>query len=152
MKLCGLIAAELGVMKNISKIIYSSSIAFVSAIFSVIAMPAIAMGLSPLEAGALAARTADQPLNLFGASGVFNVISNTAMFLVGALSVVMLIFGGFKYIISGGDSTKITAAKNTILYAIVGVVVALLAYAAIDFVTSALVTNGSGSSFPGTNI
>ena len=50
----------------------------------------------------------------------------------------MLIFGGIRYIVSGGDQTNVTAAKNTILYAIIGIIVALLAYAAVKFVTSSL--------------
>ena len=103
---------------------------------------AIAFGLTPMQAGALAARASDQPLNLFGAAGILTQISNSAMYLIGALAVFMLIFGGFKYVISGGDAAKVTAAKNTILYAIVGVVVATLAYAAIDFVSSTLAGAG----------
>ncbi len=139
-------------MKNISKTIIKLFVAAFGAVFGAVAFPAIAYGLGQLEAGALAARANDQPLELFGSTGIFNLLSNTAMFLVGALSVLMLTVGGFKYVVSGGDAAKVTAAKNTILYAIVGVVVALLAYAAIDFVTSALVTNGSGSGFPVTNV
>ena len=50
----------------------------------------------------------------------------------------MLIIGGIRYVISGGDQAQVTAAKNTILYAIVGIVVAFLAYAAVNFVTQAL--------------
>lgn len=124
----------------------------VSAVFNATAFPVIAKASGPLATGALSARANDQPLNMFGLGGIFTTISNSAMFLIGALSVVMLIYGGLRYVISGGDSAKVTSAKNTILYAIVGVVVAILAYAAIDFVTSALVTNGGGSGYPGTNI
>lgn len=81
---------------------------------------------------------------LFGedASGnpcLFNKIINTALFLIGALSVVMLIYGGIRYTISGGKQESVTAAKNTILYAIVGIVVALLAYAIVGFVVKQLV-------------
>jgi hypothetical protein len=46
----------------------------------------------------------------------------------------MLIFGGFKYITSGGDAGKITGAKNTILYAIVGLVIVALSQVIINFV------------------
>ena len=42
------------------------------------------------------------------------------LFGVGVLSVVMLIFGGFRYVISGGKKESVTNAKNTILYAIIG--------------------------------
>lgn len=65
---------------------------------------------------------------------MFKIIANVALFLIGAVSVLMLIYGGIRYTISGGESGAITSAKNTILYAIVGIVVALLAAAIVNFV------------------
>ncbi len=53
---------------------------------------------------------------------------------VGVLSVIMIIFGGFKYITSGGDAGKVTSAKNTILYALVALVIAALAQLIVLFV------------------
>ena len=72
-------------------------------------------------------------------SGVFTDIANTALFIIGALSVIMLIYGGIRYTISGGDSAAVTAAKNTILYAIVGLVVAILASAIVNYVLGQLI-------------
>jgi hypothetical protein len=46
----------------------------------------------------------------------------------------MLIVGGLRYITSNGDAQGATSAKNTILYAIIGLIVAILAYAIINFV------------------
>ncbi len=63
---------------------------------------------------------------------------NTALFVIGALAVIMLIFGGIRYTISAGDSKQVEAAKNTILYAIIGIVVALLAGAVVNFVLTNL--------------
>lgn len=63
--------------------------------------------------------------------------------IVGVIAVVMIIIGGLKYITSGGDSGNITGAKNTILYAIIGLVVVALAQFIVQFVlskTSASVT------------
>jgi len=57
---------------------------------------------------------------------------------VGAVSVIMIIIGGFRYIISGGDSTGVTAAKNTILYAIVGLVIVIFAQVIVRFVITNL--------------
>ena len=105
--------------------------------------------IAPIQAGADAAHAQGQPRDLFGVSGTFTTITNTMLFIIGALSVVMLIFGGLRYIISGGNATAITAAKNTILYAIIGLIVALMAYAAINFV---LTTLAPGSNLGGTNI
>ena len=59
---------------------------------------------------------------------------NTLLFLVGALSTVMIIVGGIFYVISNGDSGKIARAKNTITYAVVGLVVAFVAFAIVNWV------------------
>ena len=101
--------------------------------------------------GVQAAKGDGQPTVLFGAGGVVTTITNILLFVVGALSVVMLIIGGLRYVISGGNSTAVTAAKNTILYAIVGLVIAFLAYAAINFVINTLAPGASGGS-GGTNV
>lgn len=63
-------------------------------------------------------------------------IIDILLFAIGAVAVIMIIFGAFRYVLSGGDSSSVTAAKNTILYAVVGLVVAILAYAIVHFVTS----------------
>lgn len=62
------------------------------------------------------------------------IITNTLLFAVGVIAVIMLIIGGIKYITSSGDPKGAESAKNTILFAVVGVVVALLAYAIVNFV------------------
>jgi hypothetical protein len=71
-------------------------------------------------------------------NGFFTKIINTALFIIGALSVLMLIYGGIRYTISAGDSKHVEAAKNTIMYAIIGIVVAVLAYAIVNFVITRL--------------
>lgn len=87
-----------------------------------------------LQNGVDCAKGDDQSSKLFGNGGVFNTITNVLLFIIGAVSVIMLIIGGIRYTVSGGDSSAVTSAKNTILYAIVGIVVALLAYAIVNFV------------------
>ena len=52
----------------------------------------------------------------------------------------MLIYGGIRYTVSGGESAAVTSAKNTILYAIIGIIVALLAYAIVNFVLGNLIS------------
>lgn len=101
-----------------------------------------------IQNGANAAKGTDQATNLFGATGMFTTISNVLLFIVGAISVIMIIIGGLRYVVSGGNSSNVTAAKNTILYAIVGIVVAVLAYAIINFVIGSFTPGGSG----GTNV
>ena len=77
-----------------------------------------------------------------GQGGIFRTITNVLLFLIGAISVIMLIVGGIRYVVSGGDSTAVQNAKNTILYAIVGVVVAILAFAVVNFVIGSCAANG----------
>ena len=96
-----------------------------------------------VSSGAECARGNGQPAQLVGDGGVFNRITSILLFIVGAVAVIMLIFGGIRYIVSGGDQANVTAAKNTILYAIIGIIVALLAYAAVKFVTSSLLAGVS---------
>lgn len=91
-----------------------------------------------LQEGAQAAQCDGCPSNLFGDDGVFKQITNTILYIVGIIAVIMLIIGGIKYVISGGDAKKVTDAKNTILYAIIGLVIAFFAYAIVNFVISAL--------------
>jgi cytochrome bd-type quinol oxidase subunit 2 len=63
-------------------------------------------------------------------TGIVNIFS----IVVGIVAVIMIIVGGFKYITSGGDSGNITSAKNTIIYAIIGLVVVALAQFIVQFV------------------
>lgn len=62
------------------------------------------------------------------------VLINTLLFIVGLISVIMIITGGIFYTISAGDSAKVTRAKNTIMYAVVGLVIAFLAYSIVNWV------------------
>ncbi|MBI3889826.1 hypothetical protein HY312_04635 [Candidatus Saccharibacteria bacterium] len=98
-----------------------------------------------ISGGAGSAKGNDQQTDLFGETGVFKIITNVLLFVIGAVSVIMLIIGGIRYVVSGGDSTAVQNAKNTILYAIVGVVVAILAYAVVNFVLGAFTPTGSVS-------
>jgi uncharacterized membrane protein len=69
---------------------------------------------------------------------MIHAATDTLLYIIGALSVVMIIVGGLRYVISAGDPKKTADAKNTIVYAISGVVVAVLAFAIVTFVTTAL--------------
>lgn len=61
-------------------------------------------------------------------------IITTFSIIVGAASVIMIIYGGFRYITSGGESGRVGAAKNALLYAIIGLVIVALAQLIIHFV------------------
>lgn len=111
------------------------------AAFAPIATPVNAITDCPLtiQGGADCARGDDQVANLDGQDGIFRVIVNTALYIIGALSVIMLIYGGIRYTISGGEQKNVEAAKNTILYAIIGIIVAVLAFAIVNFVLGSLI-------------
>lgn len=94
------------------------------------------MALS-VQDGADAARVDGMPADLFGDTGVLSQVTEKVLLIVGVISVIMLIWGGIRYIISGGDSKKVTDAKNTVLYAIIGLIICLLAYAIVKFVINA---------------
>ena len=93
---------------------------------------------NPASAGAEAAKGNGTPTELIGSNGVFTRITNTVLYAVGIISVIMLIYGGLRYVVSGGDSKKVTDAKNTIIYAIIGLIVAILSYAIVNFVINAI--------------
>ncbi len=85
------------------------------------------------EAGNTAAERVDQ---------IVEQIINILSLAVGVVAVVMIIIGGFKYVTSGGDSGNVTGAKNTILYAVVGLVVVALAQVIVRFVVDRATLNG----------
>jgi hypothetical protein len=91
-----------------------------------------------IDNGAQCAKADSAKDNLFAPNGVFSVVANTLIFLVGAVAVIFLIIGGLRYVVSNGDSKAVEGAKNTILYAIVGIVVAVISFALVQFVINAL--------------
>lgn len=71
-------------------------------------------------------------------------IINAFSIIVGAVAVVMIIIGGFRYVTSGGESSNISSAKNTILYALIGLVIVVFAQFIVKFVL-AKATGGTES-------
>jgi len=128
-------------MKKISALIIGSTLAL--AAFLTVGLPATSSAQSAAQAGAQAAQGNGTPSTLFGDAGIITSITNTLLFVVGALAVIMIIWGGLRYATSGGNAASVTAAKNTILYAIVGLIIAFLAFAAVNWVLGAL-TGGAG--------
>lgn len=70
--------------------------------------------------------------------GLFTNIANVLIFLVGAISVIMIIVGGMRYVLSNGDAKAAASGKDTIMYAVIGVVVALISYAIVRFVVDSV--------------
>jgi hypothetical protein len=71
--------------------------------------------------------------------GVTNTISvavNILSYVVGAAAIIMIIAAGFRYTTSGGDSNRVSSAKSTLIYALVGLAIAVLAQLLVHFVLS----------------
>jgi hypothetical protein len=67
-------------------------------------------------------------------TGIVETVITLFSWIVGVTSVIMIMIGGFRYITSQGDSGNVSAAKNTILYAVIGLVVVALAQVIVNFV------------------
>ena len=127
-----------------------------SAIAGLLAIPVLALGLVALapvtstvsaacnaangsiREGVDCANTSGTPKSLFGADSIFTTVVNTLLFVIGAISVIMLIIGGIRYTLSGGTAASVTGAKNSIVYALIGLVVAFLAYAIVNWVLTSI--------------
>ena len=69
---------------------------------------------------------------------IVKTIVNILLYILGAVAVIMIVIGGIRYTTSGGDSSAIKGAKDTILYSIIGLVVAFMAYAIVNWVIGKL--------------
>ena len=81
-----------------------------------------------------------------GDGSLIRKIIDILLYAIGVISVIMLIFGGLRYVVSGGQKESVTAAKNTILYAIVGLLIAIFAYAFINFILQFILGGSMGGS------
>ena len=112
---------------------------------SLLALPVIAFGVTTLvadsasaqldlESGINSAKGTGAPDNVTEDDGLIKKVVNLLLWAIGIVSVIMIIIGGFRYATSNGDSNQVSAAKNTIMYAVIGLVIAIFAYAIVNFV------------------
>mgnify|MGYP006919896882 CR=1 FL=1 len=111
----------------------AGSLAFVVPADSAHAAPD-GVNLTKVNSGGNEARGTGQVSNLEGNGGVIQTGINILLYIIGVISVIMIIIGGLRYATSGGNASTVTSAKNTILYAVIGLVIAIFAYAIINFV------------------
>lgn len=104
-------------------------------------VPMVALAVAPaanaeysLQGGANDAKGNGMKDGVGDANSLVKDVVNIILWIVGILSVIMLVWGGIKYTTSAGDSNKVTSAKNTIIYAVIGLIIAILAYAIVNFV------------------
>lgn len=126
-------------MKSLFKKITTAFVAIASIALmagGMIALPVQAEGApGGLKDGIKTTKTDDMPDDLTGSDGIINTVINTMLFIVGILSVIMIIYAGIRYATAHGDKGQVESAKNTLIYAIVGLVVSILAYALVNWVT-----------------
>ena len=77
-----------------------------------------------------------------GDNGLVKTVVNVLLWAVGILSVIMIIFSGFRYITSAGDASKTKSAQSALTYSVVGLIVAIMAYAIVNMVIGKI-TSGS---------
>lgn len=75
---------------------------------------------------------------LFGEGSLWNSILNVFTYVIGAVAVLMMLVGAFRYVTSAGDAAQVSGAKNTIMYSAIGIVVAISANALVNFVLTNL--------------
>jgi hypothetical protein len=126
-------------MKKIKSIIVS-----VMMMLGVITLPvAPVFAEACTDSPAQCAQNGTDSVNNQGSNGgtkledMIKIIVNVLLFLLGAIAVIMIIIGGIRYATSGGDASATKSAKDTILYAVIGLVVAILAYAIVNFILGA---------------
>ena len=73
-----------------------------------------------------------------GDKGLIKTVVNVLLWAVGVLSVIMIIFSGFRYITSAGDTSKTKSAQSTLIYSVVGLIVAIMAWAIVNMVINRL--------------
>lgn len=70
------------------------------------------------------------------AASLMQTVINILLFLVGSVAVIMIVVGGVRYTTSNGNASQTKEAKDTILYSVIGLIVAMMAYAIVNFVVS----------------
>ena len=79
-----------------------------------------------------------QGKSIDGKDGLIKTVVNVLLWAVGILSVIMIIFSGFRYITSSGDASKTKSAQSTLIYSVVGLIVAIMAWAIVNMVIKRL--------------
>lgn len=75
--------------------------------------------------------------NLTGSNGIVTDVVNTMIYVTGILAVIFIIIGGVRYVVSQGDEKSVKSAKDTVMYAVIGLILAILAFAIVNFVLKA---------------
>ena len=118
---------------------------------SVLSLAVVSGSASAQVSSGINAATTNEMKNkqIDGNNGVIRTVSNILIWVVGIVLVIMIMWSGFKYITAAGDTSKVASAKNSLIYAIVGLIIAILAYAIVNFVIEHLGASSAGKSSGG---
>ena len=106
-----------------------------------------AQAADSVKKGITTATTADmENKSIAGEGGLISILINFLLWTVGILSVVMIIFSGFRYITSAGDAAKTKSAQTALTYSIVGLIVAVFAWAIVNIVLDRIGVKTSSNS------
>ncbi len=115
-------------MKYIHKILVSAGVA--AAIFACVVALAPTQAVYAVTSKEAACQAINGPAGCTATAGdmtgIITIIVNTMSLIIGVIAVIMIMLAGAKYISSGGDTAKVTAAKNALMYAIIGLVIVAL--------------------------
>lgn len=114
------------------------SIGLLSPTMTLVAPPAYASTKEELKKGAClgdaACEASTSASTKSSVDNIINTIINVFSWVVGVVAVLMVMFGGFRYITAAGDATKTKTAKDTILFALIGLVIVALSQVIVKFV------------------
>lgn len=120
-------------MQKMKSLILGGILLFAFAITPIVSVSAVSSD-SDVKNGVEAAKGSNSGMASGNLTSIIGIVVNTMLFIVGVLAVIMIIYSGIRYTTSGGNSNSVTAAKNTLIYSIVGLVVAIIAYALVNWV------------------
>jgi len=106
--------------------------------------PVAASGVDVIEESCRGSRSNNSALcddgnkSLFGANSVFRQVTNAFLFLVGAIAIIMIVYGGLRYATAGGNEASVKSARSIIINSVIGLVIALMAYAIVEFTLSVI--------------
>lgn len=125
-------------MKQITHALLAFAVLFVVA-----AVPGQTVSADPVDVfkNACSKSSDDAVICKGGSSGLFGVIETVIQVMLvigGIIAVIMIVLGGIRYITSNGDQADVKAAKDTILYAVIGLIVSAAAFAIVTWVVGKL--------------
>ena len=76
--------------------------------------------------------------SIYGPNGIITKIANIVAIIVGVAAVIVIMISGIQYMLSTGDPGKVSRAKDAIIYAVIGLVIAVLARTLVVFIVGKL--------------